>query len=132
MPNTNQMKTFQGQIFKYGAIIAILCELLSLPFLGWSPQFAYGLALGTCVAVVNYSILTFSAKKIIYGGKGASMAVLSYVVRLIIYGGAFYMSYQIGTVSGLATLLGYMTLKMGMYYTYGFKPKFSTFHDREE
>ncbi len=60
------------------------------------------------------------------------MAVLSYVVRLIIYGGAFYMSYQIGTVSGLATLLGYMTLKMGMYYTYGFKPKFSTFHDREE
>lgn len=119
------LKAFNKQIYKYGLIVALLCELLSLLILGWSPKFAYGLALGTCIAIVNYNILLFSAQGIIRGGRGILLSVLGYAIRLAVYGGAFYVSYMAGTESGIATLLGFVTLKTGMVYAYGFKPKFS-------
>jgi hypothetical protein len=121
----NELTTFKNQIFKYGIIVALLFELISLPFLGWNPRFAYGLALGTCIAIVNFNLLAYSTKKILDRGRGAGLAVLGYMLRLVLYGGGFYISYRLGTTSGLATLLGYVTIKFGMYYVYGFKPKFS-------
>jgi hypothetical protein len=125
MQNATDLKRFHSQIYRAGILIALLFELLSLPFLGFDPRFAYGLALGTVVAVANYSLLAYVTARILNRGKGAALAVLGYLGRLALYGWVFYTSYQIDTTSGLATLLGYMTLKLGMYYVYGFQPKFS-------
>jgi hypothetical protein len=124
MSDKNGLKALMNPIYKYGVIVAVLCEIVSLPFLGWNPQFAYGLTLGTSIAIVNYYLLAFAAGRIGSRGRGASLAILGYMARLGIYGAAFYMSYRIGTASGLATLLGYMTLKISTYYVYGFKPGF--------
>lgn len=125
MSDKNELKAFKNQIFKYGIIAAVICEVASLPFLGFNVKFTYGLVLGTCTAIVNYSILSFTATRIVNRGNGAWLAVLSYIIRLLIYGGIFYISYKVSVASGIASLLGFMTLKAGIYYVYGFKPKFS-------
>ena len=125
MIDNKELNAFKNQIVKYGVIIAILCEIISLPFLGWNPRFAYGLALGTCIAIANFHLLVFASKKVLDRGKGVGLAFIGYILRLFLYGGGFYMSYRLGTDSGLATLLGYLTLKIGMIYLKGFKPKFS-------
>jgi len=125
MSDKNELKAFKNQIFKYGIIAAVICEVASLPFLGFNVKFTYGLVLGTCTAIVNYSILSFTATRIVNRGNGAWLAVLGYIIRLLIYGGVFYISYKVSAASGIAALLGFMTLKAGIYYVYGFKPKFS-------
>lgn len=118
------LASFKNQIFKYGIIIAVLCQLISLPFLGLNPQFSYGLALGTAIAIVNFTILEFTLKKAIEDRKG-SLAFVGYLIRLAVYGGAFYISMQVSLISGMATLIGFMTLKLAIYYLHGFKAKFS-------
>lgn len=109
-------------LYRYSLLAAAIIELGSLPVIGWSPLFAYGLALGTCIAVLNHNLLVISSKKVLEMGRGVSLALLGYILRLAIYGGAFYLSYKAGTVSGIATLFGYMTVKLGMFYVYGFRP----------
>jgi hypothetical protein len=125
MTKENELIKFKNKILKYGIIVALLFELISLPFLGWNVRFAYGLALGTCIAIVNFNFLAFTTRRILDRRKGVGLAVMGYMLRLFLYGGGFYMSYKLGTASGLATLLGYMTLKIAIYYVYGFKPKFT-------
>ncbi|MDD2216596.1 MAG: ATP synthase subunit I [Eubacteriales bacterium] len=125
MIDNKELNAFKNQIIKYSVIVALLCEIVSLPFLGWNPRFAYGLTLGTCIAIANFNLLVFASKKALDRGKGAGLAFIGYIFRLFLYGGGFYMSYRLGTDSGLATLFGYLTLKIGMIYLKGFKPKFS-------
>ncbi|MBR0599188.1 ATP synthase subunit I [Sinanaerobacter chloroacetimidivorans] len=120
----SELTAFKNQIFFYGIIVAALCELASLPFLGLNRMFSYGLALGTAIAIVNFNIMEFTLKKAL-AGRGGSMAFIGYILRLLIYGGAFYMSMRVGTISGLGTLLGFLTLKAAIYYLHGFKAKFS-------
>ena len=120
------LKTSVDPLYRYSICAAVIIELGSLPFIGWDPLFAYGLALGTCIAIVNYRILAISAKLALDLGRGISLAVIGYIVRLAIYGGAFLLSYKTGTAAGIATLLGYMTIKLGIFYLYGFKPGFAS------
>ena len=113
-------------LYGYSILAAAIIELGSLLFIGWNPLFAYGLALGTCVAIVNYNLLVWSSKMALAMGRGVGLAMIGYVMRLAIYGGVFFLSYKTGTASGIATLLGYMTVKLGMFYMYGFKPGFAS------
>lgn len=125
MEKNGPKKSIDG-LYGYSILTAAIIELGSLPFIGWNPLFAYGLALGTCVAIVNYNLLVLSSKTALDMGRGISLAVVGYIVRLTIYGGVFLLSYKTGTVSGIATLLGYMTIKLSMFYVYGFKPGFAS------
>lgn len=118
------LAAFKNQIVIYGILVAILFQLASLPFLGPEVKFSYGLALGTAIAIVNFNIMEFTVRKTISGG-GGILAFAGYMIRLLIYGGAFYMSMQVGTASGLATLLGFLTLKISIYYLHGLKARFS-------
>lgn len=121
----NDIITFKNRIFLYGVIISLLCALISIIFIGVNVQFLYGLALGTSIAIVNFQLLAFTLKKVL-GGLGAYLAFVGYLFRLMIYGGAFYASMRIGLNSGMGTLFGFMTLKIAIYYLYGFRAKFST------
>lgn len=125
MDKNGPRKSING-LYGYSVLAAAIIELGSLPLIGWNPLFIYGLALGTCVAIVNYNILVLLSQKALDMGRGISLAVVGYIVRLGIYGGVFLLSYKTGTVSGIATLLGYMTIKLSMFYVYGFKPGFAS------
>ncbi len=102
--------------------VAGIIEIVSLIFLGWNLKFLYGLVLGTAIAIGNFSLLMFTSKLALQTKKGRLINTLGYFVRLIIYGGIFLFSYNLGTVPGIAALLGFMTLKIALYYEHGIKP----------
>ncbi|HZK02194.1 MAG TPA: ATP synthase subunit I [Anaerovoracaceae bacterium] len=113
-------------IYYYSVLIALIIELISLCIIGWNPLFAYGLALGTCIAIVNYSIHAISIELSFAFRRGFSLTMVGYVLRLIIYGGCFLVSYKTGTISGIATLFGYVTVKSAIIYLFALKPGFSS------
>lgn len=105
-------------------LIAGIIEIGSLLFIGWSPRFLYGLALGCVVAIGNYSLLTVGAKLSLHLKSGVVVNILSYIVRMCIYAATFLISYRLGTESGIATIFGFMTLKIALYHEHGIKPGF--------
>lgn len=118
------LTSFKNEIFKYGIAAAAVMELASLPFLGLDAQFLYGLLLGTAIAIVNFNLMAFSFWLALEWRKGA-IAFLGFLVRLAVYGAAFYMSVKIGLISGAGTALGFLTLKLALFYLHGFRPKYS-------
>lgn len=44
------------------------------------------------------------------------MATIGYMVRMLIYGYAFYICVKISLTAGIACLIGFFTLKVPMYY----------------
>lgn len=118
------LTTFKNEIFKYGIAAAAVIELASLPFLGLDAQFLYGLFLGTAIAVVNFNLMDFSFRLALELRKGA-IAFLGFLLRLAVYGVAFYMSLRVGLISGAGTALGFLTLKLALFYLHGYRPKFT-------
>lgn len=113
-------------------LIAGIIEIVSLLFLGWNPKFLYGLALGTFVALGNFSLLLATSKLTLLTKKGMFINILGYVIRLTIYGGTFFISYRLGVVPGIGTLLGFMTLKIALYHEHGIRPGFKKQKKQEE
>lgn len=113
-------------------LIAGIIETASLLIIGWNPKFLYGLALGCFVAIGNYSLLIVTSKLSLHLKSGVIVNMLGYIVRLAIYGGTFLISYRLGTASGIATILGFMTLKAALYHEHGIKPGFRKQKNKEE
>lgn len=118
------LTSFKNEIFKYGVMAAAIFELASLPFLGLDVQFFYGLTLGTAVAIANFNLMAITFHLTLERRKSA-IAFFGYFIRLAIYGGAFYISLQVSLISALGTGLGFLTLKLALFYLHGFKSKFS-------
>ncbi|MDD3167954.1 MAG: ATP synthase subunit I [Eubacteriales bacterium] len=118
------LTSFKNEIFKYGIMAAAIIELASLPFMGLDVQFFYGLSLGTAIAIVNFNLMAFTFWMTLEKRKSA-IAFIGFLVRLAIYGTAFYMSMRISLISALGTALGFFTLKLALFYLHGFKSEFS-------
>ncbi len=116
---------FKNRIFFHAVIIMVMMELLSLPFLGLDVPFGYGLLLGTCISIVNFNIMAFTFARALATGKKASV-FFSYLLRLVIYAVALLSSFQVGNRAALACTLGFLTVKLAIYYIHGWKTKFST------
>lgn len=121
----NDLVAFRLQVFKYAFFIAILFELGSLPFIGISIQFSYGLLLGACTAIMNFNLLIMFSKKVLDAGK-KWFAVIGYLLRLLIYGFVFYMCMRVSKIAGLSCVFGFLTIAIALFYQYGVKTNFST------
>jgi hypothetical protein len=127
MKNTaNNLTAFKNRIFLYGICIALIFEAGSLLFLGFDLGFAYGLALGTAVSVVNFNILAYTSRKLLNNGR-AWMGFVAYVVRLAVYGFAFYMALRVHHSAAIGAALGFLTLKLAIYCIHGFKAPRKTY-----
>jgi hypothetical protein len=123
MNKNNDLSKFKLQIFKYTLIAAIIFGLGSLPVLGLSVSYLYGLALGTCVGIFGFNILIFISKKVLNERK-AWLAPLGYFIRLPIYGFAFYLCFAgYGFTSGIGCILGIMSIQVSIIYVHGIKSK---------
>jgi hypothetical protein len=121
MKNTaKDLTAFKNHIFFHGILVALIFEAGSLFFLGFDIGFAYGLALGTAVSVVNFNILAYTSQRLLDGGR-AWMGFVGYLVRLAVYGFAFYMALRVSHAAAIAAALGFLTLKCAIYYVHGFK-----------
>lgn len=125
-PTTKELqefKAFRAEIIQYGLLVAVLIEIGSFPFLGWDSKFAVGLFFGTATAVINLFLLSLTITKAVEKPNGAILTFTGYMIRLTIYGAVFFFSIREGLTSGLATLLGFMTVKMGILLVHGLKLK---------
>ena len=124
-----ELKSFIASIFKYGIATACLMAAASMLVIGWDPFVVYGLTLGTSISIVNHIFLAFTANLCLSVRRGPIISVLGYLMRLAIYGLVFYASYKAaGITGGMGTLLGFLALKIAIYYYYGFKPGFASKH----
>lgn len=119
-----QAKPRHTQVLWCGIGSAALIGLLSLPFLGFDPAFLYGLALGTAIGAGNHQLLAMFAGQTVERRRGVAIAVLGYAVRLAIYAAAFLVAYRSGAASGIACLLGFLAMKLGLVIVYGILPGF--------
>jgi hypothetical protein len=117
---TKGLAAFKNRIFFHGIAVALIFEAGSLLFLGFDIGFAYGLALGTAVSVVNFNILVFASRRLLASGR-AWMSFANYIVRLAVYGFAFYMALRVSHTAAIGAALGFITLKLAIYYIHGFR-----------
>jgi len=120
----DDLKDFKLQIFIYTFVLGAVFGVGSIPFLGVDIQYFYGLLLGVCISIVSFSILLFTSRMVLQSGK-KSLAAVGYLIRLPLYGFAFYMAMRISFISGIACLIGFMTVPASMVYVHGIKAKFS-------
>ena len=120
------------QIVIYTLIVAILCGLGAIPFLGLSIPYIFGLALGTCVGIVCYIILTLISKKVIEG-KHAWLAPAAYFIRMPLYFLAFFLSYTLkGFTAGVGCILGFLTVQAAIIYVHGIRAMFLKAKETEQ
>lgn len=120
----SDLTSFKKQIFFHVVIIMGIIEGVSLLFLGLDIQFGYGLLLGTCISIVNFNIHAFTLKRVLQSGNQL-LIVLSYFFRMTLYGIAILSAFKVSDKTALACALGFLTVKLALYYIYGFKAKFS-------
>lgn len=120
----SDLTSFKNKIFIYAIIIMAITELISLPFLGLDIKFAYGLLLGTCISIANFNILAFTLDRALKSGNKA-LVFFSYLIRLAVYSVALLSAFNVGNLTALACAMGFLTVKLAIYYIHGFKAKFS-------
>ena len=120
----SDLTSFKNKIFLHAIIIMGIIEVISLPFLGLDVKFGYGLLLGTCISIVNFNILAITLNRALQNGNKL-LVILSYFLRLAIYGFALISAFKVSNQAGLACILGFLTVKLAIYYLHGFKAKFS-------
>ena len=113
--------TFKTRILLFGVVFALIIEAGSLFILGPRLEFLYGLALGTSISIVNFNILVITGKKVL-SSKKPMLGYFGYMIRLCIYGMAFYMALKISIISGIAAILGFMSLTLAIFFLHMVKP----------
>ena len=125
MTTMDDISKLKKQIFLYGSLVAFVSEVISFFVLGWRPAFLIGLIAGLAVAIINFNILAFTINRMLTtGNKGISS--IGFFARMILYCVAFYFCITNSYAAGAACLIGFLTLKVPMYYFYAIKPKFNT------
>lgn len=114
---------FKNKIVLYGILVMLIMEIISLPFLGFSLKFTIGLLLGTAIAIANLNILAISSVMIL-NGKNKFFASASYLIRLLLYGGVFYLAMKFSYTAGFASIFGFMTVKIAIIFLHGIMPRF--------
>ena len=120
----DDLKRFKRQILIHTLAAAALFELLSLPFLRLNIQYSIGLLAGTCVSVISFNLLTFMSERALKSSQ-KWMASLGYLIRLPLYGVAFFFCMKYAKIAGLACLLGFLTGIIAVIYVHGIKAKFT-------
>jgi len=112
----NETYEFKNEIIKYSLFTALICEMVFIIIRGFNMHFAYGLMLGTAVAVLNLNISYFIINRFIINKISGLINFFGYIIRLSIYGYAFYQSIQIGRIAAIGAVTGFLTIKISIYY----------------
>ena len=119
----NDLLQFKKEIYKYTFLIAVLIGIVSIPIvgiIGIGTEFAYGICLGTLVAVTNFSIMSFAYSLMIETRKPL-ISMAAYVIRLILAAAAVIVALNIGMPSAMGAFAGLLTVKLAIFYLYTIK-----------
>jgi hypothetical protein len=117
-----ELYSFKKEIYKYALICALIFELVSLLIFGPGIEFAYGLCMGTLVAVANFSSMAFVFNRMLTTKK-IGISILGYIIRLSFCAAAVLAALQIGKISALGAIAGLLTIKAAIFYLHGIKKR---------
>lgn len=106
---------FKNRIAKYGAVLMVIIEIVSLPIIGFSLKFALGLLLGTVISIVNLYLLAYQCKQVIMEGN-KFISVWGYILRLFLFGAVLVICIKISLPCGVGAILGILTTKVSMAF----------------
>ncbi len=121
--NMGDLGDFKKKISWYTLGISAMAFFGAIPFIGMDVRYIYGLALGTSISIVNLYVLVFFGKLTLKREK-PFLAPLGIILRLGIYGYAFYMSIHIAGIAAIGCFIGFMAQKAAIFYLYGLKVKY--------
>ncbi len=113
------------QVAVYGFIFIAICQAASLFIMGFDVMFTVFLLAGFASGLVCFNLIAFFLKKMLDSGN-AGFSTLSFIIRILIYCGVFFVAIRQGTSCGLACLLGILAPKLPLYYFHAIKPDFNT------
>lgn len=119
----NDISRLKKETALYGGLVALVCGIISLFILGFHLQFLYALLLGTCISIVNFYLLAYFSQKVMTTGN-RWLASAGYLVRMCLYGYAFYICIKMSLIAGAGCCIGFLTLRIPLFYKYGIKAKF--------
>ena len=122
---------FKKEISLCTVVLAIIVEIISLPIIGWNTLFVYGLAIGTVVAIINTNILSKAVEKAVENNK-RKYIIITYILRMVLYGGAFALSLKTANIAGLGTAIGFFLPQISMHIVAGLFPKIRKWRGLEE
>ena len=108
-------------IILYTVIAAAVCQLISLPIVGPSILFTYGLAIGVCAAVIALNIIGFSVERATDSGKRKPV-IFGYIFRILLYGGALILAVNTSVTSLAGAAIGLLLPHAVMCVIYGMLP----------
>jgi len=95
--------------------------VISLPIVGPGILFPYGLAIGTCVSIINLGIISISIGSAVERGKKGPV-IVGYIVRILLYAGAFLLAIKTSGITGLGAAIGFMLPRITLYIRYALLP----------
>ena len=121
----DDISRIKKQVALYGLVFIAVCQIVSLFIIGFDVLFTVFLMAGLAAGLVCFNLIEFFLKKMLDSGN-AGLSTLSFVIRILIYCGVFFIAVKQGTACGLACLLGILAPKVPLYYFHAIKPDFNT------
>lgn len=110
---------------------AAICELVSLPLIGLSATFLYGLIFGLAVAIIGMRLLAATVDAVT-SGSGKKIVSLGYVIRIILYALALYLCVRTGIYSLFGCMAGLLIPKVALSFGQLAMPKIRKALGKEE
>ena len=95
--------------------------MISLPVFGLNILFPYGMAVGVCASVVSLNIISVSIERAVERGRKGPV-ILGFIVRILLYCGAFWLAVRTSGVSGLGAAIGFLLPRITMQVRYALLP----------
>ncbi|HKM28731.1 MAG TPA: hypothetical protein VJY37_03515 [Anaerovoracaceae bacterium] len=106
------------KIWIYCGIYAVVCEVISLIFLGFRYDFAVGILAGTLTVLVNFTLLErFTTTFLV--DKKALTAFLLQLGRYLLFGLVAILCIKINLLAGLGYSIGILGITIGIVIEYG-------------
>ena len=115
----NSAYEYKNEVIKLNIIIVLICEAVSLFFIGFDIKFALGLIAGTVITVINMNILYAFVKIAVNNNWGIIFNLLGYVIRMTIYGLALYLSIKISNASAIGIAIGFLGINLSVFFAQG-------------
>ena len=101
-----------------------------MPAFGLNILFPYGLAIGTCAAVINMNIISATIRQAVDRGKKGPV-IVGFVVRILLYAGAFVLAANTGILAFLGAAIGALLPHLMIYIRHALIPKFRKGKEKE-
>jgi len=105
------------KIYKYTILLAVIVAGISFFFVDGYIKFLTGLAFGTLISMLNFSLLAKTVEKAVHMDPEKAKIYMSsrYSIRFVLYGVVIYISVIADYINVLGTIVGILIIKAIIY-----------------